>query len=155
MVLLLAAWLVLNDSLAPDILIPGILLSALVSWLFCRTCTLFDKLNLTARSFFYSVIYLFVFVKELVLSNIDVAIRVLSPSLPIRPAVVKGTTTLKSKMGRMILANSITLTPGTFTLDIKGDTLYIHCLTLEGADGDAYAKSVIRKFEKYLEVIYG
>ena len=55
----------------------------------------------------------------------------------------------------MILADSITLTPGTFTLEIKGDTLFIHWIDVKAQDVEQATKEIIRKFEKYLEVIYG
>jgi multicomponent Na+:H+ antiporter subunit E len=57
-------------------------------------------------------------------------------------------------MGRMILANSITLTPGTFTVDIENDTFYIHCIDICEEDADEMAHKIIRRFEKFLEEIY-
>lgn len=71
---------------------------------------------------------------EIVLANIHVARIVLSPSLPIKPSIVKFNTALKSETGKVSLANSITLTPGTLTLDIIGDTFYVHALTQDAAD---------------------
>lgn len=58
-------------------------------------------------------------------------------------------------MGRMVLANSITLTPGTLTIDIKDDTLYIHWIDVQSEDINEATKAIVRKFEKYLEKIYG
>ena len=58
-------------------------------------------------------------------------------------------------MGRLILANSITLTPGTLTIDIKEDTLYIHWIDVKTEDIDKATENIVRKFEKYLEKIYG
>ena len=99
--------------------------------------------------------YLGVFFVELVKSNLDVARRVVSPSLPINPGIVEVKTLLKSKMGRMILANSITLTPGTLTIDILEDTLYIHWIDVKTEDTQEATEYIVRKFEKYLEKIYG
>jgi multicomponent Na+:H+ antiporter subunit E len=95
------------------------------------------------------------FLAELFKSNFDIAWRVLSPSLPINPGIIKTKTVLKSKMARLILANSITLTPGTFTIDIIEDELFIHCVNIKEDDLEAYGHEIVRKFEKYLEVIYG
>ena len=81
--------------------------------------------------------------------------RVITPSLPINPGIVEVKTKLKSKMGRMILANSITLTPGTLTIDIQDDILYIHWIDVQSEDIDEATKTIVRKFEKYLEKIYG
>jgi multicomponent Na+:H+ antiporter subunit E len=91
----------------------------------------------------------------LVKSNIDVARRVLTPSLPINPGIVEVKTILKSKIGRLILANSITLTPGTFTLEIQNDSLFIHWIDVKSADVNEDTRLIVRKFEKYLEVMYG
>ncbi len=152
---LLGIWLILNNSLQMEIWITGGIVSLFLSILLCGHCGVFQGINLTPKALLYTVVYLFVFLFELIKSNLHVAKLVLTPSLPINPGVIRAKTTLKSKMARLILANSITLTPGTFTIDFIGDTLYIHCVDLEGEDHEAYAQSIIRKFEKYLEVIYG
>ncbi len=67
-------------------------------------------------------------------SNIDVAMVVLSPKMPISPGVVKFRTGAKKDVTRVVLANSITLTPGTLTLDVVDDHFVIHCLTRENAE---------------------
>jgi len=154
-IILLLFWLLLNNSMAPEIIASGIVASLAIALLVCPKCDVFSELKLTPKAFVYTFIYLLVFLWELVKSNIDVALRVLSPSLPINPGIVEVKTTLKSKMGRMILANSITLTPGTFTLEMKEDTLFIHWIDVKVQDVDQASKEIVRKFEKYLEVIYG
>tara|TARA_R110002110_G_C13470397_1_gene720588 strand:- start:69149 stop:69661 length:513 start_codon:yes stop_codon:yes gene_type:complete len=70
---------------------------------------------------------------EIVKSSVDVAIRILKPSMPISPTVVELVTTEKTEAGKVILGNSITLSPGTVTIDVHKDRLLVHCLTLEGA----------------------
>jgi multicomponent Na+:H+ antiporter subunit E len=103
----------------------------------------------------YSIVYIFVFIGELIKSNFDVARRVISPKLPINPGIVEVQTKLTSKVGRMILANSITLTPGTFTVEMTGDRLFIHWIDVKSTDIEEDTRMIVRKFEKYLEVIYG
>lgn len=71
---------------------------------------------------------------QIVLSNIDVAKRIIDPKLPISPTLIDLKPTQRSDLGRMIYANSITLTPGTVTTTLKGDTLQVHALTREGAE---------------------
>lgn len=71
--------------------------------------------------------------KEIVISSIDVAKLILSPSLPISPTVVVLNAKAKTDVGQVILGNSITLSPGTVTLDVHEGILLIHCLTSEGA----------------------
>ncbi|MFP4042778.1 MAG: Na+/H+ antiporter subunit E [Bacteroidales bacterium] len=148
-------WILLNNSFEPIILGVGAVVSFLISVIFCRKCDAFSELKLTPLAFTYSIIYIFVFIYELIKSNLDVARRVLTPTLPINPGIVEVKTKLQSKMGRMVLANSITLTPGTLTIDIKDDTLYIHWIDVQSEDINEATKAIVRKFEKYLEKIYG
>jgi multicomponent Na+:H+ antiporter subunit E len=71
-----------------------------------------------------------------------VAKRVLNPQLPISPVVIEFESRLKGDLAKVVLANSITLTPGTLTVDIRGDTFFVHCLAEE------YAKDLLdRKLE--------
>ena len=70
---------------------------------------------------------------EVVKSSLDVARVVLSPSLPIQPELVEQVTSEKSDSGKVILGNSITLSPGTVTIDVHKDRLLVHCLTAASA----------------------
>jgi len=71
---------------------------------------------------------------QVVLANLDVAKCILDPSLPIRPMMIGLRPSQRSDLGRVIYANSITLTPGTVTTSLSGDSLEVHALTREGAD---------------------
>lgn len=99
---------------------------------------------------YYFVVYLLILIKNLIISNIQIAIRTLSPDMKLAPMVVEVKTTLKSDWKKLLLANSITLTPGTLTLDIKDDTLYIH--VIEYRDGDNKEK-ITEEFEKIIAKI--
>ncbi len=96
-----------------------------------------------------------IYLKELVKSNLNVARIVISPDLPLNPGIVKVRTKLKTAMGRMLLANSITLTPGTLTVEMDGEWLYIHWVTVDSPDIEAATASIVGGFERYLEVMYG
>ncbi len=133
----------------------GVAVSALVALFTLRMDPVLGDLKLTPKSFLYLLIYIFVFIKELVISNLDVARRVVDPKLPIKPGIVKVKTKLNSRIGRTILANSITLTPGTLTVDIKDEYLYIHWIEIKHDDLEGATKDIVQKFEKYLEVIFG
>ena len=148
-------WRLINNSL--DVLNLGIgaALALVISLLFCGSCDVFSKIRLTPKSILYTFIYLLVFLGELIKSNLDVARRVLSPALPINPGIVEVKTKLTSRMGRMILSNSITLTPGTLTVDVKDDRLFIHWIDVKSEDIEEATNQIVRKFEKYLEEIYG
>lgn len=71
--------------------------------------------------------------REIVVSSIDVAILILKPSLPINPSVVFLKAEAQTDVGQVILGNSITLSPGTVTLDVHEGQLMVHCLTRESA----------------------
>lgn len=71
---------------------------------------------------------------QVVLANLDVAKRIVDPELPIRPALITLKPTQRGDLGRFVYANSITLTPGTVTTYLSGDTLEVHALTREAAD---------------------
>jgi len=97
----------------------------------------------------FFIIYLVVLFKEIVQANIDVAYRVIHPKMPIKPGIIVISTELKQDIAKMILANSITLTPGTFTLDIIDDKLLIHWINVKTEDVEEATHIIGDKFEKY------
>lgn len=107
----------------------------------------------TVRIAPYALLYLGAFLKELVTANVDVARRVLSPSMPIDPAVVEVPLRVKSDAAITTIANSITLTPGTLTMDYdqETNTLYVH--SIDGSDRDGIFEP-IRTWEDYALVIF-
>jgi len=86
-------------------------------------------LTLTGRAARYAPWLLWQIVK----ANIDVARRILSPRLPVAPRLIRVRTQQRSAVGRALFANSITLTPGTVSVDVDGDTIVVHALTAEAA----------------------
>ncbi|MBN2801827.1 MAG: Na+/H+ antiporter subunit E [Deltaproteobacteria bacterium] len=146
-------WLCLNANLQLYVLITGTLVSALLAAFFYKIAV-FGDLRLTPKSIIAMFTWLVIFIVELVKSNIDVFFRVISPTLRINPGIVEVKTTLKSPLGRLLLANSITLTPGTLTVDIKDDILFIHWIDVTSSDIEGATKAIARKFEKPLEVIF-
>jgi multicomponent Na+:H+ antiporter subunit E len=91
----------------------------------------------------------------IVAANVDVARRVINPSLPIRPGIVKVRTNLESPLGRLFLTSSITLTPGTLTVEADGQELYIHWIDVEADGVEEASERIVRGFERYLERIFG
>lgn len=152
---LMIIWILINNSLDLEVLGVGFILSLSLAFIFGRRTNVLDEFKFTPKAFFYTGVYLFVFFWDLVKSNIHVALIVLKPSLPINPGIVKTKTILKSKMARMILTNSITLTPGTLTVDIEDDILYIHWIDVKSEDIDVATEKIVKKFEKILVKIYG
>mgnify|MGYP001135438388 CR=1 FL=1 len=119
-------WLLLNGSISIDVIAVGLVASLLIALSFRRSFSVFAEFRATPRAFATAAIYVVHFIKELVKSNLKLAAIVLSPALPLKPGIVKVRTKLKSRMGRLLLANSITLTPGTLSVELDGEWLYVH-----------------------------
>ncbi|MDP2172720.1 MAG: Na+/H+ antiporter subunit E [Candidatus Cloacimonadaceae bacterium] len=153
-IILFGLWLLLGGLSRDEVLI-GAIVSVLVTLIFLSRISFLSEIRLNPKSVIFIPIYLFVFLIELIKSTIDVARRVVSPSLPINPGIVKVKTKLKSPLGRIVLANSITLTPGTMTVETEGEDFYIHWIDIRTDDIDGATKAIVSKFEKYLEVIFG
>jgi multicomponent Na+:H+ antiporter subunit E len=152
---LLLFWLMLIGNLTLDALIVGVLASLVIAVLYPNGISFFTELRATPEAFVAGLRYYGYFFKELVKSNLRLTAIVLSPSLPIRPGIVKVRTRLRSRMGRLMLANSITLTPGTLTVEMDGEWLYVHWTNVESDDIEAATGAIVAGFERYLEVIYG
>ncbi len=132
---LFAIWLGLTNSLHYQELLAGLILSAAIVWLTVPLPAANEPMPQWRPAGL--IAFIPVFVKNLILANIDVALRVLDPKLPINPGIVQIHTTLATPYQRLILANSITLTPGTITLDMQGDAMYIHWLDVKDSAPDA------------------
>ncbi len=100
--------------------------------------------------------YIPIFLWECLKANIDVAYRVIHPDLPINPGIVKVKTTLKSDTGLTFLANSITLTPGTMSVDIDREFgyLYIHWIDVKDKDTQKATEIIVQNFERVLKKIF-
>ncbi len=154
-VVLFLFWLLLNASLAPDVLIVGAAAALLIALLIPNGRSLLSGFRITPRAIGASFVFILYFLKELVKSNLRLAAIVLSPSLPVNPGIVKVRTRLQSPVGRLLLANAITMTPGTLTVELRDDWLYIHWVTVEALEVDAATSRIVAGYERYLEVMYG
>ncbi len=152
---LLLFWILLNGSLAPEVLGVGAVVALAIMLFFRGGMTVLTGLRYTPEAIRATLLYLLFFFKELIKANLRLARIVLSPSLPVNPGFVKVRTTLKSPMGRLLLANSITLTPGTLTVEMEGEWLYVHWVTMDASDIDGATDEIVAGFERYLEIMYG
>jgi len=104
---------------------------------------------------FWFLVYIPVFAWALIKANLDVVYRVVHPALPIRPGIVKIKTSLTSDAGRTMLANSITLTPGTITVDVTEDGyLFVHWINVKAEDVEGATQEISAGFEKLLRRIF-
>jgi multicomponent Na+:H+ antiporter subunit E len=147
----LAFWLLITFNTELPNLITGSVASLLCSLFFGHFFIRNVSKFLQPRRYFWFMVYLAVFIWECIRANLDVAYRVLHPAMPIRPGIVKVKTTLKSDMAKTLLANSITMTPGTISVDIIGDDLYVHWIYVRSEDPAVYTKMITGAFEKYIK----
>jgi multicomponent Na+:H+ antiporter subunit E len=136
--------------------IVGILVAALVTSI---TGDMFVKRPHILKDpgrYLYMLYYIPMFIWECIKANIDVVYRVSCPEMPIRPGIVKVRTKLKSDTGLTFLANSITLTPGTMSVDIDPENgfLYIHWIYVRDKETEAATKHIVEVFEHILIKIF-
>lgn len=149
-------WCLLNWVPDWQHIVTGIFASAFVAYitgdLFIRRPHLFTH----AARYLWFLYYVPIFMWECFKANIDVAYRVLHPDLPIHPGIVKVKTTLKSDTAITFLANSITLTPGTLSVDVDKEkgVLYVHWIEVKDKDTDKATKLIVEKFESILKRIF-
>ena len=153
-IFLMLVWLAFTSTFAIQEVLIGLITSALISFLSIRLFTCCTLSIFHPVKIFYMIKYMIVFLIALVQSNFDVARRVLTPSLPINPGIVKFKTKLKTNYSKMVLANSITLTPGTLSVDVKDDTFYIHWIDVKTTDPEQAYTDIAGQFEKILLKIF-
>ena len=145
-------WMLLAGTTSIDELIAGAFVSLLVTLLSGRHLVVYSGVRFTPAAVWHLVVFLLVFLRALVYANIDMARRVLSPSLPIRPAVVEVETQLQSVLGKLLLTNAITLTPGTLSIDVVGNLVTVHWVDCPpGLDLHGKTDAIVSQFERHLK----
>ena len=148
---LLLFWIVLSERLNLETLLLGLVICLSITYInrynnkhiAKRTC------NYTKKIYCY-FLYALVLMKGIVVSNVQVAMIVLSKDMYISPSTFEYKTKLSKDKYRTIFANSITLTPGTITVSMDNDKITVHCIK------DEYINSIMNsKLEKILLKIEG
>lgn len=148
---LFAIWLLLVGTFQEQEVAAGLVAALLATLVAGPRLAIFTGIRFTLMAPVHLVRYLGYFLVALVKANVDVASRVLAPSLPIRPGVVAVHTDLKSDLGRLILANSITLTPGTLSVDVLGNIILIHWIDCPpGIDMEQATQAIVGSFERHI-----
>lgn len=149
--LLVAFWIILNGRLTVEIVVLGLIFAALV-YLFAYKfmgMTL-QKEKSFWKHFLWAIQYLVLLLKEIVIANLTVLKIVLSPNKKVHPVLVSFDAPLKSHLLQVILADSITLTPGTITVRLYEEKFEVHCLDeslAEGLNDSAFVK-MLKKWEE-------
>ncbi|HKI46155.1 MAG TPA: Na+/H+ antiporter subunit E [Balneolales bacterium] len=152
--ILFGFWLLFTDDLSTPNLVVGAIVAIISVVILGRYFVKPTSRLLDPKRYGWFVVYVLVFSWECLKANLDVAYRVLHPDLPIRPGIVKVKTSLKTDLGRTTLANSITMTPGTITVDIIDDYIYVHWIYVRSTDPAKYAEQISGRFEKYISRIF-
>lgn len=130
---LFVVWLLLSGHYTPFIMTLGVISCVLVVVVTVRMEVADHEghpLHLTWRA----LIYWPWLIIEIVKANIDVAKLILSPSVQITPTLIRVKASQKSDLGQVIYANSITLTPGTISVDVANNEILVHALSRDGAE---------------------
>jgi len=147
-------WLAFTATFELSEVATGLIISFVIALFSYRNFTNQGLKALNPINFVYWFQYIVVFLIALVKANFHVAKIVLSPKLPINPGIVEFESKLHSDFAKMILANSITLTPGTLSVDVIDQRFYIHWLQVESSDSETAYKEIAKQFEDILLKIY-
>lgn len=159
-ILLFIVWILLTwpfgNTIDYQSIFVGLFISFFSSLIFGEKFTQSPHKFIGINRYFWAIVYIPVFLYYVLLANLDVAFRVLHPSLPINPGIVKVKTKLKSKSGITVLANSITLTPGTMSVDVDTENgyIYVHWIYVRSQDIEKATEIIVRRFEKILKRIF-
>lgn len=144
-ILLSIAWAALSGNFEPVNLFFGFVLGFFILWLISFSNSLPNTYFTRALKI---IEFIFFFIFEVVKANFRLAFTILSPKMQLRPAVVSFPLELKTEAGIILLANLITLTPGSLSLDISSDkkTLFIHTIDLK--DKEEFILQIRDGFER-------
>ncbi len=146
-VLMFALWIIFNGIFTAEIALFGLAVSALVFWFLCRFMDYSLKKEAGAyRGLVFGLKYIVLLICEIFKANFYVMNLILSSKYIIEPKLLRFRTGLKEEAARVVLANSITLTPGTITVTLEEDEYLVHCLDRELGEGIESCS-----FEKRLE----
>ena len=136
LLLFFLVWIIFNGAITTEICIFGVVVAFLMFGFVCKFMDyIWRKEKLVIQRSGYFLLYLGNLLIEIVRANVSVCHFVLSDRDEIHPVMVSFHTTLKSGLARVILTNSITLTPGTITVSLQGDEVIVHCLDRSLAEG--------------------
>jgi multicomponent Na+:H+ antiporter subunit E len=149
-------WVALTSIRDWQEVIAGVLIAAIVSLIAGQFLITTEKSRHPVHRTWMAVIYLFKFLWEMIKANFHVAYIVINPALPIRPGIVKIKTKLTKDSAITMLTNSITLTPGTLTVDVNPEKreIYIHCIEVTSTDIETNTREIGGRFEGLITEVF-
>ena len=152
---MLLTWPFVDGKIDGRVVVGGLIASVIVAVMFHEILPKEHHVFISPVRIFWFLVYVPVFFYYVFKANLDVVYRALHPKMPIKPGIVKVKTTLKTESGITALANSITLTPGTLTVDLTDDGfLYIHWIYVRSDDIEEATKYIAKRFEWFLKKIF-
>ncbi len=133
-ILLFAFWIIVSQTVHPHHLLAGLMTAAAVAYFNRQHLAALKTGRLTGLNLLLLVKMILLLLKDVAVANLQVARLVLSRNMPVEPQVVEFNSRLHSPLSRTLLANAITLTPGTLTVNIDGSRFTVHCLTARNAE---------------------
>jgi multicomponent Na+:H+ antiporter subunit E len=155
-------WPFVDGRIDIQVTVAGLIASAIIAVLFHEILPKEHRIFISPVRVFWFLVYVPVFFYYVIKANLDVVYRALHPKMPIKPGIVKIKTILKTESAITALANSITLTPGTLTVDLDTDEdpasgqtfLYIHWINVKSEDIEQATKLIAHRFEWFLKKIF-
>lgn len=145
-------WVIFNGQLTVEITAFGLLVSGVMYAFICKFMDYKPGTDaMIAKKIFCFLHYIGVLLKEIIKANYIVIKKLTSSRYEIEPAVVRFKADLQSNFARILLANSITLTPGTITVTLEGSEYQVHCLDESLAEG--LAENEFAEYIRRLEEI--
>ena len=148
--LLVAFWIILNGRITTEIIILGLIFATAI-YAFARKFMglSWQKEKSFWKHLWWGIQYMAILLKEIVVANVAVLKIVLSPKKKVHPVIVSFDAPLKSHLLQVILADSITLTPGTITVRLYEEKFEVHCLDESMAEGinDSIFVKMLKKWE--------
>ncbi|HUU16366.1 MAG TPA: Na+/H+ antiporter subunit E [Sedimentisphaerales bacterium] len=152
---ILLTWPFVDGKIDGQVVVAGLIASVIVAVMFHEILPKEHHVFISPMRIFWFLVYVPVFFYYVFKANLDVVYRALHPKMPIKPGIVKIKTTLKTESGITALANSITLTPGTLTVDLTDDGfLYVHWINVKTDDIEQATKHIAERFEWFLKKIF-
>lgn len=153
--LLSVIWIAAGRSAEPTSLAAGAVLASGIAAVLSCSDRLWRDVGAAVLRPIELLLYLAAFGREIVRSNLNLLGYVYAPRLRLSPAIVSVPTDLATPAGRFALTSTVTLTPGTLTLDLIGNAIRLHVLDMRSTDAEAARRAMTGPFERRLARVLG
>jgi multicomponent Na+:H+ antiporter subunit E len=150
---LFALWLVFNGQVTLEIAVFGLIFASLLLGFACRYMDYsMEKERQVMGLSFQVLLYVGTLIREIYKANINAIPFIFSRMRKPAPRIIRFRTGLRTEIARVVLANSITLTPGTITVSLDRDLFTVHCLDLTLAE-NIESSALVRRLRRMEEVL--